>query len=422
MTLRRSIFLQSQRPVLYVGLLLASLALLGLRLGQTLPINAWSLSYARLAMKGKPALDVLPEAPERHERASIWLAEEAVSSGDPARALDLLDATDRESAQDALSSSVRADALLAQGYFPEAVEGWVQAGDYQSLIQAATVAQSQGRLDDAELAYRGAWSLSPADGTLALANFLWQGRGDPAEAERVLRTSLSSYDAGNLNRLRSLGLVLQAQSKWEEAIVVYQEALNQNSDDLYTLTLLGHAYLDGKDNFELARSIFDYMISVAPREGDGYFAMGQLMAKQGKSEEAEEWFVEALVRNPENPWWWVVRANTQRNADNISTSLGIYHEAVRRFPSFAPSYFELAWAYKLNGQPKEAIRAIEQALARQGMSNPWYFVRAGEVYEWAGEKAQARLAYLSALEVDTGNVYAHWAAQQSLHRLDSAAE
>ena len=51
MTLRKLHLAQHRRSALYVGILLAFLALLVLRLGQALPINAWS----RMAIDSAPS-------------------------------------------------------------------------------------------------------------------------------------------------------------------------------------------------------------------------------------------------------------------------------------------------------------------------------------------------------------------------------
>jgi tetratricopeptide (TPR) repeat protein len=406
MTLRNLHWTRNGRIALYLGALLACLGLVGLRLGNALPINAWSLGYARLAMNGKPGLDALPLPPEGHQGASVWLAGEAVTSGDPERALDLLGEPDRDGAADVLSASVRADVLMAEGHFADAVESWVSAGDYQSITQAATQAQSQARLDDAELAYRGAWRLSPVDGTLPLANFLWQVKGDPAAAEALLRQSLTNRQAENLNWLRGLGNVLRAESRWDEALAYYERALQEKPDDLYTLRLIGEVYSLGMDQPEVARGYFQRMIDLAPEDAAGYFAVGQLMAKDEQFDEADLWFVRALSRNPDDPWMWVVRANTARSAGNVALALEIYEETVQRFPDYALAYYELAWAYRLNNEPRQAVGAIEGALARQQLPSPWFFVRAGEIYQWAGDGMGALKAYRLALSIDPKNTVA----------------
>jgi len=382
--------------------------------------NTWSLAYARLAMNGQPGLGALPEPPKAHMRSPLWMAQEAVELGAPERALALVAPLSESESRDVLR--IQGAAFFAMGDYRQAIGAWEEAGDYQSLANAAALAEVKGSFETAELAYRGGWMVDPAAGTLPLANFLLQIRGDPVAAEQLLRASLPSNGANNLNRLRALGLVLQAQSRWDEAIAIYQGALNESPDDLYTLSLIGQAYLDGKNDSARAQSTFERMISLSPSKGDGYFAMGQLMASEGKPEEADAWFLQAIDRNPDNPWWWVVWANTARDSEDPSLALDIYNEAVQRFPDYALLYFEMARAYQLASDGELAIQAIQEALAYQERPNAWFFVRAGEIYEWAGERPQARSEYLSALEVDPGNTSAHQAAEQYLLRLDAVGD
>ena len=204
--------------------------------------------------------------------------------------------------------------------------------------------------------------------------------------------------------------------------MLYQQALDQKPEDLYTLRLIGEAYYLGKEDPVEAYNVFQSMLSLAPEKGDGYFAIGQLRGHQQKYDEAEQWFIRALERDTNNPYWWFVRANTARNAQKLQLALDIYTQTVQQFPNYAHAYFEMAWAYKLNDQPEQAINAIELALDRQQIPNAWYFVRAGEIYEWAGERAQARSAYLEALAFKPGNLPAQRVAQGRLLQLDTTGE
>ena len=367
------------------------------------------MDYDHLVLNSQPGLGVQPDPPNAHVRAPLWLAQEAVASGSPQRALGLLQGLPESSDNDVLR--IRGKALFALGNYSEAVRAWGEAGDYQSLATAAVSAESDGLYDAAELAYRAGLRVDPTDGTTPLANFLWHVRDNPAAAEQILRVSLSQCDARNLNWLRGLGQVLQAQSRWDEAIAVYKQALNENPDDLYTLYLLGLGYVNGKNDAAGARSIFEHMIALAPSRGDGYFAMGLLAAKEGKPEEADGWFVQAIARSPDDPWIRVVRANTARMAQKLSLALTIYSETVKQFPTYSTAEYERAWAYKLSNQPEQAMASIDHALALMKSPNLSYYLRAGRIYEWAGDDAGALKAYSQALRIDPQNAVARQAVE-----------
>jgi len=89
---------------------------------------------------------------------------------------------------------------------------------------------------------------------------------------------------------------------------------------------------------------------------------------------------------------------------------------IKRFPDYALAYSELAWTYRLNKQPAEAIEAMEQALALMEPPDADYYVQAGAIYEWAGEPARALAAYRGALAINPEH---KGAAQCVAHLADS---
>jgi tetratricopeptide (TPR) repeat protein len=371
-------------------------------------------------MGGVPDGGGFPDPPASHLRAAIWLAKEALERKDPNIAVRLL--SNAGVGDDPLKLRVWGEAQAAVGHFNKAIETWIKAGDYQMMLQFARRAVEEGRMLEAERAYFGAWQVDPVQGTLPFANFLWGKENDPAAAEKILRVALREYNPNHLNWLRALGNVLRAQERWVEAIDVYQQALIQNPEDLYTMRLLGDAYYLGYGDQGKASQYYLRMISAAPGNGDGYFAMGWLMAKEGHHEEADRWFAQAIDLNPDEPKWWLVRANTARDWQNLALALDIYGIAVERFPDYSLLYFEIARAYMMAQMPDEAVRAIEKALELNEDRNPWYFVRAGEIYEWIGQKESAIEAYKHVLQSEPNDLSARQAAANGLRRLDSGSE
>jgi len=98
----------------------------------------------------------------------------------------------------------------------------------------------------------------------------------------------------------------------------------------------------------------------------------------------------------------------------LNLALAVYQEVLARFPDYAYSYYEMAYAYQLNKQPVQAITAIEQALALMTPPNAGYYVRAGSIYEWVGDKNRALNAYRQALLIDPRNA----AALEGVERLN----
>ena len=55
-----------------------------------------------------------------------------------------------------------------------------------------------------------------------------------------------------MSELRLLALVLEAQSKWDQAVTVLNQMLRQEPNNLSTLRLIGNAYAVGEGQYEMA--------------------------------------------------------------------------------------------------------------------------------------------------------------------------
>ena len=393
----------------------AAVALMGLSPArQAWRINAWSVQNTHYALSPAAKQTVLADPPAGHARAALWLASAALQSGNPALAETLI--ASQAAQGDQLAMHLMADALLAQGDFIGAVAIWQQTKDVTSLQQAALQAQQAGRMEEALMAYEAAWTLDSEAGTLPLANFLMNYRQDYGRAENVLRQSLATIPNSGYRPdwSRRLGDALRAQQRWDEAAAAYESTIVQAPDDWAAHIGLGWTSYERGDGLQVAMSEFQEAINAPESQGNGQLAIAQVLTREERFEEADAWFVQALALNPEAQWWYVGRGNAAQQAGNLTLALAVYKEALTRFPDFAPVYYEIANAYRLNEQPAQAMAAIERALVLMAPPNANYYARAGSIYEWAGDKNQALHAYRQALLIDPQNA----AALKGVGRLD----
>jgi len=266
------------------------------------------------------------------------------------------------------------------------------------------------------MAYQAAWELDKESGTLPLVNFLLGSKQDYGAAENVLRQSLAALPNSKSWPLWSnrLGDALRAQKRWDEALTAYESTLVHSPDNWAAHIGVGWTRYDRGDGLQAAMSEFQKAINAPNSQGNGQFAIAQALTREKRFEEADAWFAQALALNPDAQWWYVSRGNAARQTRNLALELAIYQEALARFPDFAPVYYEIAYAYQLNEQPAQAMAAIERALALMTPPNAYYYVRAGSIYEWAGEESQALHAYRQALLIDPRNA----AALEGVERLD----
>lgn len=400
---------------LFLLIVFAAGALIGVKSVRHMwQINAWSVQFTRHALNPTLELPLPGEPPAGHPRAAFWLASDALQSGNPALADRLISS---QAAQgDPLALHLMANIRLAQGDFPGALVIWQQAGDFLSLSQNASQAQQAGRLEHAFMAYEAAWKLDPDAGTLPLVDFLLN-KQDYAGAENVLRISLVSIPPNSWNWSiwsARLGDALRAQKRWDEAISVYESIIYPTQFDWEVHLGLGWAKYERGDNLQAAMDEFQEVIKSPESRGNGQLAMAMVLTGEKRFEEADAWFVQALSNNPDNSWSYVLRADAAMQGGNTALALTFYQEALKRFPDFAPAYYEIASAYWTTGQPDQAIAAIQQALACITPPNADYYTRAGNIYEWHADESQAIQAYRQALLIDPKNA----GALEGLERLN----
>lgn len=393
--------------VLSLLIAVAAVALMGLSPApQALLINSWSLQYTRHAINPAAQQTVLADPPAGHARAVFWLASAALRSGNPALAETLI--ASQAAQGDPYAMRLMVDVFLMEGNFAGAVTMGQQVKDVNALLRVASLAQQSGRWEDALMAYEAAWRVDMESGTLPLVNLLLYSKADYSTAEDVLRQSLAALPNSSEWSLWScrLGDALRGQKRWNEAEAAYENALIRNPNEWLAHIGLGWTRYERGDGLQEAMSEFQEVINTPESRGYGQFAIAQVLTREKRFEEADGWFVQALALNSEIPWWYAARGNAARQAGNLALALTVYQEALTRFPDFEPAYFEIAYAYQLNEQPAQAIAAIEHAVALTTPPDATYYARAGNIYEWAGDKSQALNAYRQALLIDPQNATA----------------
>ena len=390
------------------GILLASI--FGKDIVQSIENNLWSVQFARYQMAHAGNLS---PAPVQHPRASIWLARDALERHDPRRAEELVASLATAGNKDALV--ILGDALSAQGEFSDAVYYWKKTGEFRLLLNAADTARNDGRMEDALLAYRAAYQINQEAGTIPLASFLWSFYHNQDEAVKVLRDALDSYSHSSQRSgwLLVLGQFLRYQSLWEDSERYLLDLVRDDPQNWQAFIELGWVSYQRGDGLEATLSFFHKVVAIDPTRGEGFFAMGQVYAKEKQYPEADANFERAIELNPQARGWWITRANMLRESGDLTSALVIYQQALELFPDRAPIYYEMAWAYRLAESKSEAIQAIEQALALSTSPTEWYYVRAGQIYEWAGDTVKAISAYREAIRINPDNK----SAQAGLKRL-----
>jgi tetratricopeptide (TPR) repeat protein len=375
----------------------------------------------------------------RNDQAQLYLGQAYCLLGDPERAMGYYFTYSQSRPNnplgymglgfvyEALDNQVLAaeswkEAGLTPEDFIEAGNESYHAQDYQSALSwyqraiALDMQQAQAWIkigqtydaskdsEQASEAYRKAWEIDPDLATMVYVTSL-EIMGKPEAAELVLLQSINTNpnSASRLEWWRKLGGMMQAQKKWDDAVNVTQEAINEFPDEPGLYIDLGWSLYRRGDGLAAAEREFNNAIRINDKIGDGYFALAQLFSQEKEYQEADGYYLRALELSPDNRWYYLARADTARIAGDVPRALEIYREAIRRFPNFAHAYYQLAIAYRHSNQQQDAIDAIEKAIVLLEPPNDSFYARAGEIYRWAGMREEALRSYQQALEINPAN-------------------
>jgi Tfp pilus assembly protein PilF len=292
-----------------------------------------------------------------------------------------------------------------QGDFSGALAYWKQAGDVASLLQQALQAQQARQSEHALLAYTSAWELDQETITLPLADYLIDTLEDYPTAGDVLNRAMAARPNSRNWPLWSnrLGDVLRLQEHWDEAMAAYEGTLTRSPYDWAAYIGIGWTKYERGSGLQAAMEDFRKVTTIPDTQGNGEFAIAQVLTLEKRYEDADAWFQKAIPLYPEARGRYLARANAARQSGNLVLAIKVYQETIKKFPDYAIAYYEIAQAYRLNDQPEQATAAIEEAVARISPPSAAYYTRAGKIHEWAGEPAKALEAYRQALQIDPGN-------------------
>lgn len=371
----------------------------------------WSVRYL-WQITAHPLALLLPantggdEMPAEHRSGHVWQARALLADGQLLQAETMLQPALVTGDYDA--QRLQAEILVARGNVAGAVQRWVQVGAVDDILAAARQAGQAGRTDDALYAYRTAYTLAPEQTVLPFAQFLRQNTKEVADAETLLRQYIAAMPDSPyfVQWLRELGILYQDQNALNKALALYTQLVAALPDSAPDWVQLGWLYYERDKDAEKAMAQFQRAITVAPQEGDGYYAIGSLLSREKRYQEADAWFVQALEREPEQQWWWLGQANAAQEAGNLPLAVKLYTVLQKRYPDFAQGHYQAAWTYKVAGERAQAIGAIETAIAvrqnggNQHQVNADIYARAGQIYEWAGDLQKAVIAYEQAEKLD----------------------
>ena len=225
-----------------------------------------------------------------------------------------------------------------------------------------------------------------------------------ADWETLLALMQPLADQGDRYALGFVGLAYESQGDYPPAI----QAWEQLADAAALIRVAKAAQAAGQT--EIALQAYTTAWDIDPRNATSPYA--SFLQRNDDLAAAERVLREGLGRVPPYsrtiPYLHRSLANLLMGQERWAEATVAWEDVLRSAYLFYNSeshmdqvYYQMAWAYHMNGQPGEATAAIEQALV-QNPTTP-FFLRAGQIYETAGEREKALHAYRQVLIIDPQN-------------------
>jgi tetratricopeptide (TPR) repeat protein len=194
--------------------------------------------------------------------------------------------------------------------------------------------------------------------------------GRNAQSETYFRKAVA-IDPQLIAAWQGLGLVLSAESKYEDAL-----------------------------------DAFNKVIELSPRSASAYFSVAQVKDLQGKWDQAQAAYKQSLDLDPENT---VAKNNLAwsyaEHEGNIDVALRLAQEASQAKPDDPAFCDTLGWIYVKKNTLGSAIQQLQRSVSLLP-NNPEYSYHLGVAYMRAGDKAKAKESLETTLHLEPNSSFA----------------
>lgn len=224
--------------------------------------------------------------------------------------------------------------------------------------------------------------------------------GRYAEAVEKLQKSTSMA----LNSFRAhlyLGLALNGERRYQDAIDALEIALDLDPEHLNALNGLGDAHLMLGDINE-ARAAYFRALKVRPEYPASLDGIARSYESQAKDPEAIEYYRRAIKSNAGYAEAYSHLGELYLRQARYEEAVELLEEAVTIRPDFADGHTRLALAYSQLGMFNEAVASIERAIDLEPAS-PDHPAALGIIQVDLGLLVRAEATFLETLAIDPGH-------------------
>ena len=240
----------------------------------------------------------------------------------------------------------------------DALEG--APDDSELLIRLGSVEIKDGRLDEAEYAFRRAMESERSPMALEGLGTVLNRKRRYAEALPFLEESISRQP-GRPSAWNSVGEALGSLGRIEEATAAFARAVRIRPEFAQAHYNLGLA-LRRSGKWEAAARALNVAVSLAPELTEALHALGRLLYDLGRYRAAVDRFQELVRIRPKDPIAHTSLGAAWQMLGDMRAAKNCYEEAVVLAPSYADAHSNLGTAYQRLRNSKKAKVCFHRAL------------------------------------------------------------
>ncbi|MBM3565338.1 MAG: tetratricopeptide repeat protein [Alphaproteobacteria bacterium] len=286
------------------------------------------------------------------------------------------------------------------------------AADAPRMLGEGLAFHRQGRLDEAERAYRAVLAVLPRHpDALHFLGLVLHQKGDSRAALTFFEQAAHPLGK-NADFLANFSLILKGANRWEKAKACARQALFLDPSHMGAAFNLGTILLDEGDH-ERAAALFRKIPPSDPDRAAAAYLLGKALAGLGRPEDAGRAFREALALDPSDAAGWLALAKAEAAAGRAEAAARSMREAVRAAPG-DPGVLAAAAAVA-DACGDSSGRDLSLAGIRAGGADSLRrLCEIGEAAAGLGAIDAAGDAFRGVLALDPGHVRALWGLRRLL--------
>jgi tetratricopeptide (TPR) repeat protein len=273
----------------------------------------------------------------------------------------------------------------------------------------AVACEEAGDRERASSLYRRSIELEP-DGAvwvyLNLGQILIQ-QENWDEAIRLYQTAVEVYP-NHLEVCRSLAIAQRQQGNTEEAIAGYRLTLElEPQQDSWVYMTLGQI-LREEERWSEAAIVYQQAIEHHPTYAEGWQMLADTQLQLGDQESATTHYQQAIALQPDTQAWvYLSLGQLLVEQERWMEAIAVYQQAIERFPNHANLRQALSTAQMRSGNIEAAIAEYQATITLDPQQPSWVYLSLGQLLVEQGQLVEAIAVYQQAIELDPDRVEAY---------------